>query len=303
MSEKTCRYLVLEHRRVLALTGEDRVSFLQGLVSNDVTKASTERALWTAFLSPQGKYLHDFFLTDSGERLLFAPEAERAEELVKRLTLFKLRSKVAIERPEMALVALYGEGVAALLDLPETPGAARPWGGGLVFMDPRLADMGALAFLPLENLEETLAGAGFSAGTRQDYDARRVALGLPDGSRDLEVDKTLLLEAGFDELKGIDWKKGCYMGQELTARTKYRGLVKRRLLPVAYEGDAPEEGTAITQSDKEVGRVRSVAGGRALAELRLSALDKLEEAPITAGEVPLAPALPGWLQLPKTEKA
>lgn len=303
MSENTCRYLVLEHRMVLALTGEDRVSFLQGLVSNDVTKASPERALWTAFLSPQGKYLHDFFLTDSGERLLFAPEAERAEELVKRLTLFKLRSKVAIERPEMALVALYGEGVAALLDLPETPGAARPWGGGLAFMDPRLADMGALAFLPQENLEETLAGAGFSAGTQQDYDARRVALGLPDGSRDLEVDKTLLLEAGFDELKGIDWKKGCYMGQELTARTKYRGLVKRRLLPVTYEGGAPEEGAAITQSDKEVGRVRTVAGGRALAELRLSALEKLEEAPITAGEVPLAPALPGWLHLPKTEKA
>ncbi|MEJ2016391.1 MAG: hypothetical protein P8X61_12425 [Limibacillus sp.] len=282
MSENTCRYLVLEHRRVLALTGEDRVSFLQGLVSNDVTKASTERALWTAFLSPQGKYLHDFFLIDSGERLLFAPEAERAEDSGH---------------------GAHDHHMAALLDLPETPGAARPWGGGLAFMDPRLADMGGLAFLPLENLEETLAGAGFSPGAQQDYDARRVALGLPDGSRDLEVDKTLLLEAGFDELKGIDWKKGCYMGQELTARTKYRGLVKRRLLPVTYEGGAPEEGAAITQSDKEVGRVRSVAGGRALAELRLSALEKLEEAPITAGEVPLAPALPGWLHLPKTEKA
>ena len=303
MSENTRHYLILEHRAVIALTGEERVSFLQGLVSNDVTRASGEQALWTAFLSPQGKYLHEFFLADDGERLLLTPEAARAEELVKRLTLFKLRSKVSIEHPGMALAALYGEGVAAALGLPETPGAARSWGGGLVFMDPRLAEMGALALLPREGLVETLTEAGFAPGAQDDYDSRRVALGLPDGSRDLEIDKTLLLEAGFDELKGVDWKKGCYMGQELTARTKYRGLVKRRLLPLAFEGAPPEEGAAITQADKEVGRLRTVAGGLALAELRLSALEKAEEAPLKSGGSLLSPALPDWLHLPKTEKA
>ena len=127
-----------------------------------------------------------------------------------------------------------------------------------------------------------------------DYQAWRLGLGLPDGPPDLEIEKTLLLEAGFDELNGIDWQKGCYMGQELTARTKYRGLVKRRLVPVALQGALPPPGTPVTVGDDEVGTLRSGHGALALATLRLDALGK----PLQAAGTSLTPRPPAWMKLP-----
>lgn len=294
------RYFIdLEDRSLLSVEGEDRVAFLQGLVSNDVAKATEERAIWAAFLTPQGKFLHDFFMVGLGERLLLSPETARADDLFKRLSLYKLRSKVALDRPGWRVIALQGEGLEEALGLPAKPGAAAPWQGGVAFLDPRLQDAGAFAFLPGEGLETKLEEAGFAAGDRAAYDERRITLGLPDGSRDLEVERTALLEAGFDELQGVDWKKGCYMGQELTARTKYRGLVKRRLVPLRIEGPSPATGTPVEQEGKEVGVLRSLAGGMALAELRLKALEG--DAPLQSGETLLHPALPEWLTLPETQ--
>jgi folate-binding protein YgfZ len=133
------------------------------------------------------------------------------------------------------------------------------------------------------------ADASFAA-----WDAHRLALGLPDGSRDMEIDKTVLLEAGFDELGGVSWTKGCYMGQELTARTRYRGLLKRRLLPVVAEGTVPAPGTAIMAGERVVGDMRSGAGGRGLAVLRLDALRE----PLLGGGVALRVDVPGWVKLP-----
>jgi folate-binding protein YgfZ len=124
-----------------------------------------------------------------------------------------------------------------------------------------------------------------------DYDALRIGLGAPDGSRDLEVERSPLLENGFDELHGIDWDKGCFMGQELTARTKYRALIKKRLLPVAIEGPAPEPGTQITAEGKDAGVLRSSVDGVGLALLRLDRLD----APLVAGEARLIPKKPDWV--------
>jgi folate-binding protein YgfZ len=294
MSER--HFIDLEDRTLLSLEGEDRVAFLQGLVSNDVAKADGGRAIWAAFLTPQGKFLHDFFIAASGDRLLLSPEASRADDLFKRLTLYKLRSKVTLGRPGWRVVALQGEGLTEALGLAAAPGSAAPWQGGVAFLDPRLEGAGAFAFLPAEDFEAKLEAAGFVRGTRAAYEERRIALGLPDGSRDLEVERTALLEAGFDELQGVDWKKGCYMGQELTARTKYRGLVKRRLLPLRLEGPDLEPGAEVQQAGKPVGVLRSVAGGLALAELRLSALGA--EAPLESGETRLHPAPPAWLALP-----
>ncbi len=150
--------------------------------------------------------------------------------------------------------------------------------------DPRLPEAGyrLLSEIPLEpNASAT------------DYTAHRIALGLPDGPPDLEVDKTLLLEAGFDELRGVAWDKGCYMGQELTARTKYRGLVKRRLIPVALS-EAMDPGTPVLAAGIEVGTLRSTAGKLGLAMLRVDALSKT----LTAGDAPLTPHVPPWLRLP-----
>ena len=137
--------------------------------------------------------------------------------------------------------------------------------------------------------------------TRADYDLHRLTLGLPDGTSDLEVEKTVLLEAGFDELHGVSWSKGCYMGQELTARTKYRGLVKRRLVPVAVDGPLPEPGTPVLRDGTElrdrieVGTMRSGRDGMGLAVLRLDALD----ANLACGEARLSARVPSWMRLPE----
>lgn len=298
--------VILQHRGVLKVMGGDRRAFLQGIVSNDVERVTPERAVWSAFLTPQGKFLHEFFLAEQGPgedgTLLLDCEAERAGDLLRRLKLYKLRAQVTLEPAEdLAVAALFGEGALAALGLAAEPGRARPFAGGLAFVDPRLAELGARALLPRESAGQTLAEAGFTAGTLGDYDALRIAAGVPDGSRDLEVEKSTLLESGFDELNGVDWDKGCYMGQELTARMRYRGLVKKRLVPVEIAGPVPEAGTVITRGGREAGVLRSAVAGNGadaqtslgLALLRLEALEG-GDAPLLAGEASVTPRKPAW---------
>ena len=219
---------LLPDRAVLAIAGEDRVSFLQGLVSNDVGDAAPGRAVWAALLTPQGKYLADFFILADGERLLLDCEAGQQAMLAQRLTRYRLRAQVAVESLALPVHAAWGG--------PPPP-------SDLQAADPRLPEAG------WRIIGET---PGINA-TAEDWDRHRLALGLPDGTRDLEPEKSILLEAGFDELHGVSWEKGCYMGQELTARTKYRGLVKRRLTPVRVEGPLPAPGTPVQQDQAEVG--------------------------------------------------
>lgn len=288
----------LNDRGVVAIRGADRVAFLQGLVSNDVAKAGPDRAIHAAFLTPQGKYLHDFFVVERDEALLLDCEAERRADLIKRLKIYKLRAQVEVvdETDDWAVAAIFGEGSTDAIGGGAIPGAALPFAGGVAFVDPRLPAMGARALLPVDRAEEKLEAAGLEAADRSAWDAHRLALGVPDGSRDLEIEKSTLMEAGFDELNGIDWKKGCYMGQELTARTKYRGLVKRRLVPIVLSGPPPAPGTELTREGKAVGEVRSGiaidGGGRALALMRLDALEGNQ--PLAAGDVAAEVAKPDW---------
>jgi len=319
----------LPGRAAIEIGGEDRVAFLQGLVSNDVAGAVPGRAVWAALLTPQGKYLADFFILADGARLLLDAEREQAPALLQRLTRFRLRSKVTLRIvEELAVYAAWGAtpGLNAAAHGADTAGAAwdgspvggTPVGGSqvdgsqvggtpadgsqvggtradatpvggivvgaaLVAADPRLPAAGwrVLAETPL----------AVNAGVA-DWDRHRLALGLPDGTRDLEPEKTVLLEAGFDELHGVSWSKGCYMGQELTARTKYRGLVKRRLVPVAVDGTLPPPGTPVLRDGAEVGTMRSGRDGLGLALVRLEALD----APLACGDARLTVRLPAWMQ-------
>jgi tRNA-modifying protein YgfZ len=267
---------LLPDRGVIELAGEDRASFLQGLVSNDVTLAAPGRAVWTALLTPQGKWLADFFIFADGERLLLEVERAQVEMLVQRLGRFRLRSKISLaDRSDAWRV------YAAWSGEPSVPA------GAVAAPDPRLPAAGWRIVAP--DAMETTASA-------QAWDAHRIALGLPDGSRDLEPEKSVLLEAGFDELHGVSWTKGCYMGQELTARTKYRGLVKRRLVPVAVDGPLPPSGTPITRGGTEVGAMRSGCGAAGIAQLRLDAIgaDALQ-----CGDALLRPRVPGWMVLPE----
>tara|TARA_R110000868_G_scaffold271047_2_gene530536 strand:+ start:2545 stop:3450 length:906 start_codon:yes stop_codon:yes gene_type:complete len=297
MTEQT--YVVLEDRGVLALTGDDARSFLQGLISNDINKVTPTHAIHAALLTPQGKYLHDFFIAETADgTLLLDGERARLDDLAKRLKLYKLRAKVTIEdQSEQWRVAALPGGAGADI-LGSDAGAALAKDGGVLFVDPRLTALGGRAILPTDSAEATLSGLGLATGDRTTYDLLRLGLGVPDGSRDMVVDKSILLESGFDELNGVDWKKGCYMGQELTARTKYRGLIKKRLLPVEIEGALPEAGTPITLDGKEVGEVRSTAatgsGGRGLALIRL---EHLEAGPFEAAGAKVTPRKPDWAVL------
>jgi folate-binding protein YgfZ len=266
----------LPQRGVIAVTGEDRVGFLQGLVSNDVALAAPGRAVWSALLTPQGKWLADFFVLADGDRLLLDCERAQIPTLIQRLSRYRLRA-----RAELADVSDALRVYAAWDGAPELPPDA------VAAPDPRLAAAG-WRVLTSRPLPETATAA--------DWDAHRLALGLPDGSRDLEAEKTVLLEAGFDELGGVSWSKGCYMGQELTARTKYRGLIKRRLVPVAIAGAPPAPGTPILRAGTDVGTLRSVRGDTGLAVLRLDALS----GPLTSGEASLTVRVPDWMRLPES---
>jgi len=285
-------FSLVPHRSVIAVGGPDRVEFLQGLISNDTTKVAADRAIWAALLTPQGRFLNDMFVAADGAAdagtLLLETERARAAALAKKLGFFKLRSKVTVEDrgTAMEVAVVFGPDAAEVL----------PIAGTVAFVDPRLAALGVRVLAPAGQAATLLEARGFTAAPLEDYEVLRLGLGVPDGSRDLMFEKALLLESGFDELNGVDWQKGCYMGQELTARTKYRGLVKKRLFPVRVEGALPASGAAIHLDGQEVGELRSGTGDRAIALLRIDAARGTAE--LTAEGARIVPEIPGWMRLP-----
>lgn len=272
---------LLPERGVLEIGGPDRAAFLQGLISNDTAKLDNGQAIYAALLTAQGRYLHDFLLVATGDTYLLDGEAARLPDLMRRLAIYKLRSKVTLADAggKFSVAAAFGDDAPRALNLAGGTGAV-PFAGGVAFIDPRDAKLGARLIVPRENLG-VLTERGFARADAADYDRLRLSLGVPDGRRDLVPEKSLLMESGFDRLNGIDWNKGCYIGQEITARMKYRALVKKQLVPVSVSGPLPEPGTAITAGGDEIGELRSGRDGAALAVLRLDALDK---APLRAGD-------------------
>ena len=293
-------YVLLEARGIVTVGGQDAAEFLQGLISNDIERVTAERAIWAALLTPQGKYLHDFFITLVDGMYFLDCEKARLMDLGQRLSRYKLRAQIDLGiAGDHVVAAMPGADAVAKLSLPAEPGAARPVEGGAVYVDPRLVEVGARAVLPKDGADATLQSMGFSPIPFEDYDQVRLAEGVPDGSRDLVVEKSILLESNFEDLHGVDWDKGCYMGQELTARTKYRGLVKKRLLPVDIDGEAPEAGSQILLDGKDAGEMRSAANGRGLALLRL---EKFEQAlrdggELRSGNATLRPRKPDWVTI------
>jgi folate-binding protein YgfZ len=277
-------FSLLPHRSVIAVGGLDRAEFLQGLISNDTRKVGPGQAIWAALLTPQGRFLNDMFVVEDGsETFLLETERERAPALAKKLKMYTLRSKATVEdrSTAMEVAVVFGTGAEKIL----------PVAGATAFIDPRLPELGVRVLAPAGQAAALIGGIEVPLA---EYDALRLELGVPDGSRDLTVEKALLLESGFDELHGVDWKKGCYMGQELTARTKYRGLIKRRLFPVKVEGPLPPAGTPIQHDGKEVGELRSGSGDRALAMLQLDAA----EGSLTADGLKVFAERPAWMQIP-----
>jgi folate-binding protein YgfZ len=287
--------LPLTRRGILSITGDDRKSFLQGLISNDTSRLDGGNALYASLLTAQGKYLHDFFLVERDGAIFLDGEADRLDDLKRRLGLYRLRAKVAIENVTAGYEVLvcFGEGAEAAFGLPNKAGRQVIRDDAIAYVDPRLAALGVRIMAPKQEavrLTGTYPGANFD-----DYERLRISLGVPDGKTDLVLEKSILLENGFDELNGIDWKKGCYIGQELTARTKYRGLIKKRLMPVAITGPVPAPGSLIKLDEDEVGEMRGAVADIGLAMLRLDSLERVAAgAALKSGDTLLRPIKPDW---------
>jgi len=234
----------LDDRQVLAISGADRVRFLQGLVTNDVRKLDGGGLVYAALLTPQGKYLADFFLLARGDAIWLDVKADLAADLARRLALYRLRADVTIAPAAVTVLAGFG---------PAPEGA---------LADPRDPRMGWRLYLP--------EGAGYPATpiAAPDRDARRVAACVPETGMELIPGETFVLEAGFDRLSGVDHRKGCYVGQEVTARMKHKTELRKGLAVVRVTGLAAP-GTPIEAADgRAAGTLHTVAGGRAIAYLR-----------------------------------
>src|SRR6266567_3355116 len=273
---------VLENRAVIAVSGAEARDFLQGLITNDMGACREGQAIYAGLLTPQGKILFDFFVVANGEKSwLIDCAGSRAGDLVKRLTLYRLRAKVDIAgRPDLAVAAMWNNGgtIAAEAD-------------AILYRDPRLRDLGFRGIGSKTVLAD--ATRGMAPG---DYEAHRLKLGVPD-SDDLPSDSVFALDAGFEELMGVSFKKGCYVGQEVTARMKHRARARKRFLIADISGEIPF-GTKLEAGGRELGTLASAKDGHALSLVRL---DRLEDAqgkqvPVTAGERQVVLRKPDWMK-------
>lgn len=261
-------HATLSDRLLVALTGDDVIPFLQGIITQDATRLAKGEALYTALLSPQGKFLHDFFLIPQEGRVLLDVHRARADDLLTRMKMYRLRSKVGFEPlpNEISVVAVWNEDVDGVTD-------------------PRLPQLGKRMY----------GVSGMSSA--DDYEAHRIALGVPDGAIDMTPEKSLLLEFGFEDLHGVSFTKGCYVGQELTARTKYRANIRKHLFIVRAEQVLPIKGSAILYQDKAIGEMLSVHGKNGLALLALDAVE-VSGGSLVCEAIEVHAQFPKWLQHP-----
>lgn len=259
--------VALQGRQVLSVTGPDRKSFLQGLITADISALAPGQAAWSAFLTPQGRIEALFFVFATPDTLFLDCDEAQAEALLKRLSRFRLRA--AVDLAPLSLAVLVG---APECPFPPACLSADATSSGLVACapDPRFNQAGWRALCLPEALPSSLAPESV-------WQQRRLELGLPE-TNDIELGRTLALEADLDCLNGVSWTKGCYLGQEVTARTHYRGLLKRRLMPVRLEDKRTDEnasfldeGHRLTRDGTEVGVLRSRSGRYGIALLRREA--------------------------------
>ncbi|MBS0274025.1 MAG: folate-binding protein YgfZ [Proteobacteria bacterium] len=259
---------LLKDRAIIALSGADTRTFLQGLITNDVDAVASGKPVYAALLTPQGKILFDFLIVDDGSgNLLLDCLAPGRDALIKRLTLYRLRAKVEIKpRDDLAAFASWD-------------GTLLP---GITFDDPRLLALGRRSIAPM-------------AGGSDGYLAHRLALGVPEGS-DFGSDKTFALDAGLEELHGVAFGKGCYVGQELTARMKHRGTARKRILPVeSTDKSALIQGADLRADGHSIGEIASVYGSKGFTLVRLDRLEDAGAAPLDAAGIAVRMTKPDWL--------
>jgi folate-binding protein YgfZ len=288
---------LLPDRGVVKVAGDDARKFLNGLVTSDIAKVTPETASFTALLTPQGKIIVDFILAeappaDGGGFFLDCPRA-LAPTLLQRLNFYKLRAKVLIE------------------DLSETLGVLAVWDGdaateyGLCYRDPRLAALGLRCMLPPHLAADAAADLGAELVDASAYEAHRIALGVPRGGLDFIYGDAFPHETDMDQFGGVDFDKGCFVGQEVVSRIEHRGTARSRVVPVAFDGFAPEAGTPVSAGGKAVGTFGSGAQGRGLAMLRLDRVGDAVAAgePLVAGGLQIRLVKPAWAQFAWPDEA
>ncbi|HLH50008.1 MAG TPA: folate-binding protein [Roseiarcus sp.] len=273
-------WTLLPDRSVLSVAGDDAASFLHGLVTSDVESLAAGQARFAALLTPQGKILFDFFIYRAPEEAVFLIDcpSQNAGDLAKRLGFYRLRAKVTI--------ADLGAEKAVAVCWTDPPQAA----DGLVFADPREARLGFRAILP------RAAAPALDQARIDQYEAHRIALGAPKGGVDFVYGDAFPHDANMDLLHGVDFDKGCYVGQEVVSRMRHRGGVRKRVVRVKLAQSAPGVGTPILAGESTIGALGSTAGGEGLALLRIDRLAEAQQAgrPLTANGVALsADSAPG----------
>ena len=279
---------LLPDRGVVKVVGDDARRFLNGLVTNDMANVTPGKPRFAALLTPQGKIIVDFIIAeapaeDGGGFFLDCPRA-LALTLVEKLNFYKLRAKVICE------------------DLSEVLGVMAIWDGtadseyGLSYPDPRLPVLGSRVILPPHLAAEAAADLSATLVNADTYEVHRIAVAVPRGGLDFVYGDTFPHEADMDQLGGVDFDKGCYVGQEIVSRVEHRARARSRVVPIVYEEFAPSSGLPVMAGGKQVGTLGSTAKGRGLALLRL---DRVEDAltagmPLQAGGIALRAVKPAW---------
>ena len=282
---------LLPERGVVKVAGDDARHFLNGLATTDISKVAPGRARFGALLTPQGKIIVDFIvveaLPEDGSGFFLDCPKPLVQPLVEKLTFYRLRAKVTIEdlSANLGVMAYWGD---------KAIGTESDY--GLSYGDPRLPGLGMRIIVPPELAAETAADLGAKLVEPDIYDAHRIALGVPRGGQDFTYLDAFPHEADMDQLAGVDFDKGCYVGQEVASRVEHRSTARSRVVPIVYDEGAPMQGMPVAVGDKYIGAVGSTANGHGLALLRL---DKVAEAlansaPMTAGGVPIRVRKPDW---------
>ena len=253
----------LASRAVIAVSCPDWRSFLQGLLTQDVETLAVGELRFAGLLTPQGKLLYDLFVAGTEDGALLDVAAAHRDAILARLTMYRLRAKVELAASDRPVIAVFGGEVA---------------GEGL-YADPRLPALGARAY------DDRATNADEDA-----FETHRLNLGVP-GPADWGSETTYPIEADFDLLAGIDFKKGCFVGQETTSRMKRRGVIKNRMLPIVFDGPPPPFGAEVLAGELRAGEVLSGRDGRAMALLRL---DRIDGATLSVGGRPVRVERPAW---------
>lgn len=276
-----CRAAELPDRGAVRVRGEEARGFLQGLITNNLDGVGEGRAIYAGLLSPQGKILFDFFVVPEEGGFVLECRKDAAAALRQRLVFYRLRAKIEIEDVPLKVAAVWGGGERGAL------------AGFRSYADPRRPDLGHRVLTPED---ADLAALPCAPGNEAEYHAFRIGLGVPEGGRDYAFGDTFPHEALFDQLHGVDFRKGCFVGQEVVSRMEHRGTARKRIVGIEADTGIPPTGTPIAAGGTEIGMVGSTSGMRGLALIRL---DRAEEAkakglPLLAGDTPISLRIPEW---------